>query len=211
MKQTTTLISAIFFLILVPSYTLAFCKIPQINKSFIKPFETEKIKWKIHNVKLYDNKKLGLNLKFESANTKIDFYAYDLEKDQITQDSLDKQLQSSVSEIIYIIKKLEPNTRHSLPLLLSRNLFSGKENLIQKGVIIIKKTQNTNSVSIVSMGFDGKCFQKLRYTQLVDSDPNFEQYFKNPSKHARVQEAIFGFVDFITLFHKELTDSGYFN
>ena len=132
-------------------------------------------------------------------------------KSQITQEDLDQQLRNSVYEMIFGIKKYEPTTSYSLPMLVSEKMISGKENLIQKAVFLIKKGQNTNSVSIVSMGFDGKCFQKLRYSKLVGSDENFEQYFDYPRHNAKVFRAIMGFVGFTIIFHEELMNSGYFN
>jgi hypothetical protein len=198
-------------MILGASISLGDCNTPQIDKSFLKPYETEKIKWKIHDPFSYDEKELELSIKFTTDDTTVDFYVYDFGKSQITEEDQEKQLRNGVSEMIYVLKKVEPSTTYSSPMLLTEKMFIGSENLIQKAVLILQKGQKSDSVSIVSMGSDGKCFYKLRYTERIGFVQNFEQYFEKPGQNTRVQVAILSFTGFITLLNEQLMNSGYFN
>ena len=212
MKQLLTLISVILFpTILTASIALGNCNTPQIDKSFLKPYETEKIKWEIHDPHFYDDKKLGLSIKFKTDDTTVDFYVYDFGKSQITKEDQDTQLRNGVSEMIYVLKKFEPSTTYSSPMLLPEKTFLDSKNLIQEAVFILKKGQKSNSISIISMGSDGKCFYKLRYTERIGFVQNFEQYFAKPGQNTEVQMAILSFTGFITLLNEQLMNSGYFN
>ena len=202
MNRLTTLLSALlFFIMLVPAYALGACKIPQIDKYFLKPYETETIKWKIYDFNFFDDKKLGASLKFESDKTTVDFYVYDLGKSKILQEDLDKEFGNSVYDMIFSLKKIkedEPSVSYSLPMSVSdcstcsrfKRIFSGSEILFQQATFILLKRQKKNAVSIVSMGSDGKCFYKLRYTDFVGPVHNFEQYFEIPGYNINVQGAI---------------------
>ena len=144
MKQLLTLISVILFpTILTASIALGNCNTPQIDKSFLKPYETEKIKWEIHDPHFYDDKKLGLSIKFKTDDTTVDFYVYDFGKSQITKEDQDTQLRNGVSEMIYVLKKFEPSTTYSSPMLLPEKTFLDSKNLIQEAVFILKKGQKS--------------------------------------------------------------------
>ena len=200
----------IIFLILFPFKVWGICASPQINKSFLKPYENKINKWIVHDTHFYKNQDLGLSQKFESNYTTVDFYIYNLGKNKITKTDIDKELRSSISEMIYFYKKYEPDAEYSQPLLISEKFFNKTKKLINKAVFILVKKNNGNEISLVSIGFDGKCFQKIRFTKKIMSQKNIKQFFKNPTHNKEILGSLYEFTGFVSILNNELLRSGYY-
>ena len=63
---------------------------------------------------------------------------------------------------------------------------------------------------MVSMGFDGQCFLKLRYTRQIREFPNIEEVFNNPTQDKKVLAGIFEFKGLTILLEEQLLNSGYY-
>ena len=205
------LISLLITLIFLPSVALGACNSPNIDKSFLKPYESENRKWEIHDTYFYSDKRLGLSIKFKTVDTTVDFYIYDLGKSKINESLVDKELRNSIYGMIKYYETYEPHSIHSSPKLIPENYFlESEKNLIKTGVYIVVKKLQSNEVAFVSMGFDGKCFQKLRFTKKITSSSNIEQYFDNPTYSTDIVVAILSFKGFVNILNKQLLNSGYY-
>jgi hypothetical protein len=198
-------------IILLPSIVWGGCKTPKINKSFLKPYETKNQTWKINDPYFYDDTRLGLSIKFQTSSENMDFYVYNLGKAKINEKEVEDELRSGVFNMINYYKQYEPKAIHSEPIFLSGNFFKPSVNkLVRSAVFVLVKKPKTNELSMVSMGFDGQCFLKLRYTRQIRDFPNIEEVFNNPTQDKKVLAGIFEFKGLTILLEEQLLNSGYY-
>ena len=196
---------------MLPSHVWGGCKTPIINKSFLKPYETKDQKWKINDPYYYDDTRLGLSIKFQTSSENLDFYVYNLGKATISEKEVENELRSGFFDMINYYKQYEPKAIHSEPLFLSGNFFKPSVNkLVRSAVFVLVKKPQKSELSMVSMGFDGHCFLKLRYTRQIRQFPNIEEVFKNPTQDKKVLAGIFEFKGLTILLEEHLLNSGYY-
>ena len=201
----------LMIIILLPSNVWGGCKTPKINKSFLKPYETKNQKWKINDPYYYEDTRLGLSIKFQTSSENMDLYIYNLGKAIISEKEVEDELRSGVFNMINYYKQYEPKAIHSEPIFLSGKFFKPSVNkLVRSAVFVLVKKPKTNELSMVSMGFDGQCFLKLRYTRQIREFPNIEEVFNNPTQDKRVLAGIFEFKGLTILLEEQLLNSGYY-
>lgn len=198
-------------LLLVASGASAACKNPQLSKDFLTRYETETQKWRVSDPYYYDDPKLGFSINLKTEDTTIDFYAFDLGIKNFENGMTDQLLRQSVSEMLQVMNynKTLPTSK---PFLLPKSLFNGSDKyLVHKAVYVVQERKPKNIVSIVSVGFDGECFQKLRFTKdLMSKDIDIKSYFDNPTHDAETKASIFMFSGLVKILNEELYRVGYY-
>ena len=208
MKYLIALLS-IFYL----SSTVAFanCIAPNLDNNFLTPYETENQKWHVSAPYYYDDPDLGLGIKFKTSDITVDFYTFDFGIENFTTGMTDQLLQQSVSEMLQVLNypKTMPT---SDPLLLPQSLFEGSDKyLVHNAVYVIQENKPSNFVSIVSVGFDGKCFQKLRFTKELNSrDIDIKSYFDNPTYEPEIAASLYMFAGFVRILNEEFYRISYY-
>ncbi len=98
------------------------------------------------------------------------------------------------------------------PLLLPQSLFEGSDKyLVHNAVYVVQENEPNNIVSIVSVGFDGKCFQKLRFTkELSSKDIDIKTYFDNPTYEPEIAGALYTFAGLVRILNEELYRISYY-
>jgi hypothetical protein len=208
MKYLFTVFSIFCFFATVANAT---CNKLKLTSDFLTPYETEYQKWSVSEPYYYDDPKLGFSINLKTSGTTINFYAFDLGIEDYKNEMIDKLLRQSVSEMLQVMNytKTLPT---SDPRLLPENLFKGSEKyLVHNAVYVVQERKPRNIVSIVSVGFDGKCFQKLRFTKdLISKDIDIKNYFDNPTQDAETMAAIFLFSGLVKILNEELYRVSYY-
>jgi hypothetical protein len=211
MKKALCILSILSCL---PSVALGVCKSPSIDNSFLNSYKSENTVWKIHDTYFFDDTKYGLSINFETRDITVDLFIYDLGITKIDEQMVEEELRRSVQQMLDYLAKQDPNVVNSRPRLLTKEYFSEKEkNLVKNAVFVFstsEKYRDLGFVSIVSMGFDGKCFQKIRFTHGFPLGATPEDSFEKLLEHEDVEFAIVAFIWFVIGLNKELLDSGYY-
>ena len=203
------IVLSIFYL----SSAVAFakCIAPDLDNDLLTPYETEKQKWHIRAPYYYDDPDLGLSIKLETSDITVDFYIFDFGITNFTPGMEDQLLQQSVSDMLQFLNyhKTLPT---SDPLLLPQSLFEGSDKyLVHNAVYVVQENEPNNIVSIVSVGFDGKCFQKLRFTkELSSKDIDIKTYFDNPTYEPEIAAALYTFAGLVRILNEELYRISYY-
>ncbi len=189
----------------------AACKKLNLNSEFLSPFESDTQKWSVGEPYYYDDPNLGFSINLKTTDTKVDFYVYNLGIENIRDGMTEQLLRQSVSEMFQVLN-YNQTFPTSPPYLLPKSFFQGSEKyLVHNAVYITQERNPLNIVSIVSIGFDGKCFQKLRYTkELISKDRDIKNYFENPSRDAETLAALLGFSGLVKILNEELYRIGYY-
>ena len=97
------------------------------------------------------------------------------------------------------------------PFLLPEKLFVESKKLVRSAVYVVQERKPENLVSIVSIGFDGNCFQKLRFTKrLLSKDIDIKTYFDNPLQNKEVLASVVEFSGVVKILNDELYRVNYF-
>ena len=121
-----------------------------------------------------------------------------------------KSLRQSVSEMLQGLNH-QTDAPTSEPFLLPKKLFSGSKKLVRSAVYVVQERKPKNLVSIVSIGFDGNCFQKIRFTKrLLSKDIDIKTYFDNPLQNAEILASIFEFSGLVKILNEELYRINYY-
>lgn len=200
----------ILLVLLLPTVASASCTSLSLTKSFLTPLETDTTKWSVAKTQFYNDPDLGFGIKFSTSDTTINLFIYDSGFENIDAKTVDEEFGQSVSSMMHVFIRAE-NSSVSEPFLVPEELVAGfGENLIRHAVFVAANRTSKNMVSIVSMGFDGKCFQKIRFTKKLPDEINIEDYLENPSQSPDVRGAIFDFANFARLLNSELYRIGYY-
>ena len=148
--------------IFLPTLGYASCKVPNF-------YGFSHSDWRVEKPIFYDDEKLGFSFGFNSANAKATLYFYDLGLQSIGEDYWKEQLRRSVLDIFNFSKKMEPETKLSDPKLISKKTFSHVKHLIKGAAFIVVSKGSKSVITIVSLGSDNNCFQKIRFTQTISS------------------------------------------
>ena len=189
----------------------ASCGSLELTKEFLIPYETDTQKWSVSEPYFFDDPKLGFSINLQTVDVTIDYYAFDLGITDIRIEMVDQVLRQGVSEMLQYTN-MEGPLPTSDPLLLPKELFKGSNKyLVHDAVFIVQKREPRNLVSVVSLGFDGRCFQKLRFTkELPPNSSDITTYFDIPWGNADVQAAIYTFGGIVRLLNEEFYRVGYY-
>jgi len=198
-------------LLLFASGASAACKNPQLSKDFLTRYETETQKWRVSDPHYYADPKLGFSINLKTQGTTIDFYAFDLGIKNFEKGMTDQLLKQSVSEMLQVMNYNE-TLPTSKPYILPKSLFNGSDKyLVHKAVYVVQERKPKNIVSIVSVGYDGKCFQKLRFTKdLMSKDIDIKNYFDNPTHDKETLGSVPMFSGLVKILNEELFRVGYY-
>lgn len=194
------------------SHANASCGSLELTKEFLIPYETDTQKWNVGNDPyFYGDPETGFRITLESKNIKIDFFARDAGVNVIPSDLWDQAVLENVYAMIQMMNRDEPMPM-SDPRILPKELFDGSNKyLVHDAIFIVQKREPRNLVSVVSLGFDGRCYQKLRFTkELPQSTSDIATYFDNPFAYADVQVAIYTFGGIVRLLNDELYRVGHY-
>ena len=189
----------------------ASCGSLELTKEFLIPYETDTQKWTVSEPYVFDDPNLGFSIALQTGDLTVNYYAFDLGITDIQIEMVDEVLRQGVSEMLYIMN-MEGSLPTSDPRLLPKKLFEGSNKyLVHDAVFIVQKREPRELVSVVSLGFDGRCFQKLRFTkELPQSTSDITTYFDNPWANADVQVAIYTFGGIVRLLNDEFYRVGHY-
>ena len=205
------ILTTLVFTVMFSSTSFAECKNLSLSNDFLAPYETETEKWKVSDTFYYKDPKLGFSIKLKTNDSTVNFYIFDLGIKNFTDNMVGKLLRQSVSEMLQVLN-YKDTLPTSEPRLLPKKLFKGsEEHLIHNAVYVVQERKPENIVSIVSIGFDGSCFQKLRFTKdLSSKDIDIKTYFDNPTHNAEILASILQFSGFVKILNEELYRTGYY-
>ena len=193
-----------------PSLANAKCKDLSLNSEFLAPYETETIKWKVGETFYYKDPNLGFSIDFKSNDIRVDYYVYSLGIQSFEDEMIGQLLRQSVSEMLQVLN-YQNDAPTSEPFLLPEKLFAESKKLVRSAVYVVQERKPENLVSIVSIGFDGNCFQKLRFTKrLLSKDIDIKTYFDNPLQNKEVLASVFEFSGLVKILNDELYRVNYF-
>ena len=96
-------------------------------------------------------------------------------------------------------EKLDRVASLSKPMLVPKALFSKLDNLIDNAVYVVVPMLPSDELSIVSIGFYGKCFQKIRFTAKISS-----------TDYKDVTDGLMVFSHFSNTLYNQLLNMGYY-
>ena len=193
-----------------PSFANAKCKDLSLDSEFLAPYETETIKWKVGKTFYYKDPNLGFSIDFKSSDTRVDYYVYSLGIQSFKDEMIGKLLRQSVSEMLQVLK-YQNDAPTSEPFLLPEKLFVESKKLVRSAVYVVQERKPKNLISIVSIGFDGNCFQKIRFTKrLLSKDIDIKTYFDSPLQNKEVLASVFEFSGIVKILNDELYRLNYY-
>ena len=168
----------------------------------IKTPDLSGIDWRLTDEKIYNDSRLGKSLNYEySTFDFLTYYSFDGGADFIDQEVLDSQLESAVGEIFYRYSSGSFGGRSEYPvnvlnyelqddaryLNMSRFNEAGMQKFINQGVLMSAIEKNSQEpikvIEIVTVGTDGYCIHKVRWTTLINpeiqSHQKFLEYFES--------------------------------
>lgn len=208
MKYFFCFLGVFFFFVTAAN---ASCTKLNLSSEFLAPFNTETQKWHVDEPHYYDDPNLGFSIKLQTSDTTVDLYVFDFGINNFSDDMTNQLLRQSVSEMLQAMNYYE-TLPTSAPRLLNKSLFQGSEKyLVHNAAFVVQERKPKNILSIVSIGFDGDCFQKLRFTkELISKDIDIKNYFENPSQEVETLTSILGFVGLVKILNEELFKIGYY-
>jgi len=155
--------------------------------------------WDVKKVHYFKNPDLGFSIEFDRIAATANLYIYDLGISKIELKDLDQQLRQSISEAFYSFGKHSPDASLSEPMLVPKISFSHLDNLIDNAVYVVVSNGPITGLTIISMGFDGRCFQKIRFTAKIPSTDKKD-----------VVGGLMVFFKFVNALYIRLFDVGYY-
>lgn len=167
----------------------------------IKTPDLSVIDYRLTDEKIYSDFRMGKALNYESAFDYLTYYSFDGGADFIDQEVLDSQLESAVGEIFqryssgsfgrkseYPVNVLNYELQDDARYLnMSRFNVAGMQKFINQGVLMTAIEKNSQEpikvIEIVTVGTDGYCIHKVRWTTLINpeiqSHQKFLEYFES--------------------------------
>jgi hypothetical protein len=201
MKKLLILLFSTFFLFLSGTNVWA---AQGVDCADIKTPDLSGIDYRLTDEKVYQERHLGKSLNYEySAFDFLTYYSFDGGADFIDQEVLDSQLASAVGEIFYRYSSGSFGGRSEYPVnvlnyelqddarYLNIKAFNevGMQKFINQGVLVtaieINSQEPIKIIEIVTVGTDGYCIHKVRWTTLINPEieslPNnqFLEYFES--------------------------------
>ena len=201
----------LIFSIALSARVLADCPTPRLSEMFLNNFAVGGKGWTLHAPHYYEDERLGVSIKIESSHTTIDYFVYDLGLAEITNRDVQNQFENSIREMYQFYSTFEKSAVLSDPFLINPYEPSWKK-LVDRGAFIIASKPEVNELSVVSLGFDGRCFQKLRYTKnLYGTGKEILHYFDNPVSHPETLNVLMSYRVAVKVLFKTLQRQQYFD
>jgi hypothetical protein len=198
MKKLLLLLFSTFFLFLLGTNVWA---AQGVDCEDIKTPDLSLIDYQLIDEKVYEERSLGKSLNYESAFDFLTYYSFDGGADFIDQEVLDSQLGYAVGEIFQRYSTGSFGGRSEYPvdvenyelqddaryLNMSRFNEAGMQKFINQGVLMSAIEKNSQEplkvIEIVTVGTDGSCIHKVRWTTLINpeikSHQKFLEYFES--------------------------------
>ena len=200
MKKLLILLFSTFFLFLSGTNVWA---AQGVDCADIKTPDLSGIDYRLTDEKVYQESRLGKSLNYESAFDFLTYYSFDGGADFIDQEVLDSQLGYAVGEIFQRYSSGSFGGRSEYPVnvlnyelqddarYLNIKAFNevGMQKFINQGVLVtaieINSQEPIKIIEIVTVGTDGYCIHKVRWTTLINPEieslPNnqFLEYFES--------------------------------
>lgn len=209
--------TGIFVIVAVLLSTLFFstpvdatCVKPNISKDFLDRAGAKDHKWFVSDAFFYKDPELGFSFDILSPDTSITFYIYDLGIAEDKDKNVDAVFSESVQDMLkrFALDKAQTSS----PFIIPTEAFGDANNfLVHNAVLVALETDKSAVASMISVGFDGNCFLKIRFTKNLKQDgSDIKTYFNNPFQNSSVLSAANSFVGFANILNEELVRIGYY-
>ena len=143
----------------------------QASPECLAPIISESMgEWRSQQTYYYDASDLGLSIEFNKDEAKSTFFVYNLGISPIAEAHVDQQLSQAVSHILRFNRNDKDATVNSPILLPKDKVGLGHMNKLVKDAVYITSQDGSGSkLEIVTLGSNGNCFLKVRFTTPINS------------------------------------------
>ena len=143
--------------------------------SYCSTFESPDLSefgWVLVDEYKYEAEELGASAGYQSELGKFTFFSYDIGLEIITEDVVKDQLFEAVRVAIEAYSTYEPDRELNSPKIMPEYVITNmiaSFPYVRTGVVFESSVQGAKTVDIVTVGTDGNCIYKVRYTAALDN------------------------------------------
>lgn len=125
--------------------------------------------WIFSGRHIYEDSAMGQQVKYTSESGGVaDIYAYDMGLDRIEPDMVGALMAQTLKEIVNFARQYDPSMVPGQPRQLPQEYFPAVPGFATDHAFILSQSETAVKISILTMGSDGNCFYKVRYTVGAD-------------------------------------------